>query len=82
MRLASLLFVPVVVLGPGCVSMKTSLAKRASFELGCTVAESDITEIESGQFGVVACGCKAMYISYPSWHLNSLSGETCTARGP
>lgn len=66
----------------GCVSLKASLAERASFDLGCTVKESEITEIVSGQFGVTACGCRATYLSYPSWTLNAVSGEKCGARGP
>lgn len=62
-----------------CTSMKSSLAERATFDLGCPVEEANITEIDSGQFGVVACGCKATYVSYPGWRMNSVSGEACNA---
>jgi hypothetical protein len=64
-----------------CVSMKASLADRASFDLGCHVTEGNIVEIASGQYGVTACGCKATYVSYPSWTLNAVSGDECSARG-
>jgi hypothetical protein len=76
---------PVVLLtslASGCVSMKASLAERASVDLGCPVKETEITEIVSGQYGVVACGCRATYVSYPGWTLNAVSGEKCGAQGP
>jgi hypothetical protein len=62
--------------------MKSSLAERASFDLGCKVKESEISEIVSGQYGVTACGCRATYLSYPSWTLNAVSGAACRAQGP
>jgi hypothetical protein len=65
-----------------CAGMKASLAERATFDLGCPVTEADIAEIASGQYGVTACGCKATYVSYPSWTLNAVSGDGCRARGP
>ena len=69
-------------LGIACVNLRQSLMPRASAELGCDVKEAEITEIESGQFLVQACGCRAMYLSYPSWTLNSVSGEHCSAASP
>jgi hypothetical protein len=66
----------------GCANMKQSLAERATFDLGCPVRESDVTEIVSGQYGVEACGCRATYVSYPTWTLNAASGDTCGAGGP
>ena len=80
MRNAIFVLFVLALMAGGCVSMKASLAERASFDLGCTVKESDIIEIVSGQFGVTACGCKATYVSYPSWTLNVVSGEKCGAR--
>ena len=65
-----------------CTSMKASLAERATFDLGCPVHESEITEIASGQYGVTACGCRATYVSYPSWTMNAVSGESCRSQGP
>lgn len=65
-----------------CVNMKQSLADRASFDLGCKVQESNVTEIVSGQYGVNACGCRATYVSYPTWTLNAVSGNACQAKGP
>jgi hypothetical protein len=62
--------------------MKSSLAPRASFDLGCKVQESQIVEITDGSYGVEACGCKATYASYPGWTLNSVSGETCKPAAP
>jgi hypothetical protein len=72
----------VLLLLVGCANMKQSLAERATFDLGCPVRESDVTEIASGQYGVRACGCRATYVSYPTWTLNVASGESCGARGP
>ena len=65
-----------------CASMKSSLAQRATFDLGCAVKEENITEIVSGQYGVTACGCKATYLSYPTWTLNVVSGDTCKVTAP
>jgi hypothetical protein len=73
----------VVLLAASCGgSMKSSLAERASFDLGCPVKESEITEIASGQYGVRACGCRATYVSYPGWTLNSVAGEACKIQEP
>jgi len=76
------ILVPVfLVAATSCTSMKASLAERATFDLGCRVEESNITEIASGQYGVTACGCRATYVSYPSWTLNAVSGEACKSQG-
>ncbi|MBE2250422.1 MAG: hypothetical protein IAE78_12840 [Myxococcus sp.] len=72
----------ILLTAAACVNMKASLAERATFDLGCSVKESEITEIASGQYGVTACGCRATYVSYPGWTLNSVSGEACRSQGP
>lgn len=85
MRLAKQLGIVFLVSGlglAGCVSMRQSLAQRATFELGCQVSESDVVEVVTGQFGVQACGCKALYLSYPTWTLNSVSGDQCKLGSP
>lgn len=65
------------VMSLACASsarMKSSLATRASFDLGCTVRETEIVEVESGFYGVTARAMSRI----PRW----TSGETCNARPP
>ena len=60
-------------------TMFGSLAKRASFDLGCEVVPADITLLGQTEYGVEKCGCKATYLATKSgWVMNSASGDTCS----
>ncbi len=69
----------------GCVkaSYTQDLARRATFDLGCPVAATDVTELGANQFGVNACGCRATYLALSntspvSFAMNAASGESCS----
>ncbi len=71
------------ILVGGCrVSGPRQLVPRATFDLGCPVSESQVTEISRTSYGVEACGCRATYLTDPDvntqvWVLNSVAGESC-----
>jgi hypothetical protein len=69
----------LLVAGCGPVVANTApgvpvIARRATYELGCAVSESNVTDLGEYQYGVDACGCRAVYVGNV---LNSVSGEAC-----
>lgn len=74
----------VVLFATGCVSAKQRIADRATFELGCSVTETDVRELGSVlEYGVEHCGCRAVYVvGQAGVMLNSISGDSCRVRAP
>jgi hypothetical protein len=72
--------VGLLPLAAGCANYRADIARRATFDLGCSVNETDVTDLGGYQFGVVACGCRATYVASTTWVLNNVSGESCSAR--
>ena len=63
-----------------------NVARRASFDLGCTVSPDDIQVLtpagwnRQASYGVDACGCRATYLSVNGQLvLNVVSGNGCHA---
>jgi hypothetical protein len=73
-------FSALTALGGCARNYAPDVARRASFDLGCEVTANQVEVVGYRTFGVVACGCRATYISPPEsaqFVLNVVSGDGC-----
>ena len=77
-------FICAFTLVAGCGGSRfANVARRASFDLGCEVSPDDVQSLGGGwntppSYGVVACGCRATYLSVDGQLvLNGVNGEEC-----
>ena len=63
----------------GCArNYAADVARRAAFDVGCEVTADQVEVVGYRTFGVVACGCRATYLSVDGQLvLNVVNGEEC-----